>query len=93
VNFQRAEHDREFRPFSAEPQGQKPSTAINAGVPESVTSKAAALRAQLHQWAHEYYVLDAPTVPDGEYDRVYQQLEALEGLTPHSSRRTLPRSA
>ncbi|MDN5540071.1 MAG: NAD-dependent DNA ligase LigA, partial [Comamonas sp.] len=68
--------------FSAEPQGQKPSTAIKAGVPESVTSKAAALRAQLHQWAHEYYVLDAPTVPDGEYDRVYQQLEALEGVYP-----------
>ncbi|WP_314972100.1 NAD-dependent DNA ligase LigA [Comamonas testosteroni] len=68
--------------FSAEPQGQKPSAAINAGVPESVMSKAAALRAQLHQWAHEYYVLDAPTVPDGEYDRVYQQLEALEGAYP-----------
>ncbi|GEQ77363.1 DNA ligase [Comamonas testosteroni] len=45
-------------------------------------SKVAALRAQLHQWAHEYYVLDAPTVPDGEYDRVYQQLEALEGAYP-----------
>ncbi|KGH12260.1 NAD-dependent DNA ligase LigA [Comamonas thiooxydans] len=68
--------------FSAEPQGQKPSTAINAGVPESVTSKVSALRAQLHQWAHEYYVLDTPTVPDGEYDRVYQQLEALEGAYP-----------
>ncbi|EHN65843.1 NAD-dependent DNA ligase LigA [Comamonas testosteroni] len=68
--------------FSAEPQGQKPSAAINAGVPESVMSKAAALRGQLHQWAHEYYVLDAPTVPDGEYDRVYQQLEALEGAYP-----------
>ena len=68
--------------FSVEPQGQKPSAAINAGVPESVMSKAAALRAQLHQWAHEYYVLDAPTVPDGEYDRVYQQLEALEGAYP-----------
>jgi len=68
--------------FSAEPQSQKAPAAINAGVPESVTSKVAALRAQLRQWAHEYYVLDAPTVPDGEYDRVYQQLEALEGAYP-----------
>jgi len=68
--------------FSAEPQGQKAPAAINAGVPESVMSKVAALRAQLRQWAHEYYVLDAPTVPDGEYDRVYQQLEALEGAYP-----------
>lgn len=41
-----------------------------------------ALRAQLQQWAHEYYVLDAPTVPDGEYDRVFQQLQALEGAYP-----------
>ncbi|WP_050871635.1 NAD-dependent DNA ligase LigA [Comamonas testosteroni] len=68
--------------FSAESQGQKAQDAINAGVPGSVTSKVAALRAQLWQWAHEYYVLDAPTVPDGEYDRVYQQLEALEGAYP-----------
>lgn len=68
--------------FSAEPQAQKASAAIKTGVPESVCSKALALRAQLNQWAHEYYVLDAPSVPDGEYDRVYQQLEALEGAYP-----------
>ena len=36
------------------------------------------LRSQLQQWAHEYYVQDAPTVPDGEYDRVFQQLQGLE---------------
>ena len=40
------------------------------------------LRAQLQQWAHEYYVQDAPTVPDGEYDRVFQQLQGLEGAYP-----------
>ena len=68
--------------FSAEPQDQKASKAIKSGVPETVVAKAAALRAQLNQWAHEYYVLDTPTVPDGEYDRVYQQLEALEGVYP-----------
>ena len=68
--------------FSAEPQDQKASKAIKSGVPETVMAKAAALRSQLNQWAHEYYVLDTPTVPDGEYDRVYQQLEALEGAYP-----------
>jgi len=41
------------------------------------------LRAQLRQWAHEYYVLDAPSVPDGEYDRVFAQLQALEAAHPH----------
>ncbi|WP_218239632.1 NAD-dependent DNA ligase LigA [Comamonas fluminis] len=68
--------------FSAEPQDDKAQAAIKTSLPESVTAKAAALRAQLHQWAHEYYVLDAPSVPDGEYDRLYQQLEALEGAYP-----------
>ncbi|AVS74423.1 NAD-dependent DNA ligase LigA [Paracidovorax cattleyae] len=42
----------------------------------------AALRAQLHQWAHQYYVLDAPSVPDAEYDRVFQALQALEAAHP-----------
>ncbi|MEG2977354.1 MAG: NAD-dependent DNA ligase LigA, partial [Comamonas sp.] len=68
--------------FSAEPQDLKAQAATKTGVPESVLAKVAQLRAQLNQWAHEYYVQDAPTVPDGEYDRVYQQLQALEGAYP-----------
>jgi len=40
------------------------------------------LRTRLNRWAHEYYVLDAPSVPDGEYDRLYQQLERLEAAHP-----------
>lgn len=53
-----------------------------SAAPKNVVAKVQALRAQLQQWAHEYYVLDAPTVPDGEYDRVFQQLQALEGAYP-----------
>ncbi|MCS4509774.1 NAD-dependent DNA ligase LigA [Xylophilus ampelinus] len=41
-----------------------------------------ALRAQLDTWAHRYYVLDAPAVPDAEYDRVFQALQALETAHP-----------
>jgi DNA ligase (NAD+) len=41
-----------------------------------------ALRAQLERWMHQYYVLDAPEVPDAEYDRVYRQLQALEEANP-----------
>ncbi|WPB54933.1 NAD-dependent DNA ligase LigA [Xylophilus sp. GOD-11R] len=44
--------------------------------------EAAALRAMLDTWAHEYYVLDAPTVPDAEYDKVFQRLQALETEHP-----------
>ena len=32
----------------------------------------------LNKWAYEYYVLDAPTVSDKEYDALYDELRALE---------------
>ena len=44
--------------------------------------KITALRDQLNRWAHQYYVLDAPTVPDAEYDRVFRALQALEAEHP-----------
>jgi DNA ligase (NAD+) len=42
----------------------------------------AQLRHTLHQLAHQYYVLDAPTVPDAEYDRLFSRLQALEARYP-----------
>ena len=35
----------------------------------------------LNKWAHEYYVLDNPTVSDKEYDALYDELRALETQT------------
>ena len=32
----------------------------------------------LNKWAYEYYVLDNPSVPDREYDRLYDELKELE---------------
>jgi DNA ligase (NAD+) len=32
----------------------------------------------LNRWAHEYYVLDNPTVSDKEYDTLYAELQKLE---------------
>jgi DNA ligase (NAD+) len=49
---------------------------------DDLFAKAAAWRTQLHTWAHQYYVLDTPTVPDAEYDRVFQALQALEDTHP-----------
>ena len=46
------------------------------------TKQAAALRAQLHHHAHLYYVLDAPELPDAEYDRLFRALQALEETHP-----------
>ncbi len=44
----------------------------------SAAERAAALHALLHRYAHAYYTLDAPLVPDAEYDRVFRELQALE---------------
>ncbi len=42
----------------------------------------AELRAVLHEHAHRYYVLDEPSIPDSEYDRLFQELQALEAAHP-----------
>ncbi|MEY4440262.1 MAG: hypothetical protein RIQ36_1726 [Pseudomonadota bacterium] len=50
--------------------------------PSDVAAQAAALREQLHHHGHQYYVLDAPTIPDAEYDRLFKELQALEAAYP-----------
>jgi DNA ligase (NAD+) len=50
--------------------------------------RAAQLRQLLNEHAHRYYVLDAPSIPDAEYDRLFKELQAIEAadtlLTPDS---------
>ncbi len=41
-----------------------------------------ALREELHRLGHAYYVLDAPVVPDAEYDRLFRELQAIEAEHP-----------
>ena len=36
----------------------------------------------LHHHAHRYYVLDAPEIPDAEYDRLFRELQAIEAAHP-----------
>ena len=40
--------------------------------------------------AHRYYVLDDPTMPDFEYDRLYRELEELEAANPAFVREDSP---
>ena len=49
---------------------------------KDVSTRAAELRRLLHHHAHRYYVLDAPEVPDAEYDRLFQELQAIEAAHP-----------
>lgn len=48
----------------------------------SAAERVAALRAELHLHAHRYYVLDEPTIPDAEYDKLFKELQALEAAHP-----------
>ncbi|MGG4012059.1 NAD-dependent DNA ligase LigA [Bacillus smithii] len=40
------------------------------------------LHERLNQYSYEYYVLDQPTVPDAEYDRLMQELIEIENAFP-----------
>ena len=40
------------------------------------------LRTQLRHHSNCYYVLDAPEIPDVEYDRLFRELQELEANTP-----------
>ncbi|MDT0497181.1 NAD-dependent DNA ligase LigA [Algiphilus sp. W345] len=44
--------------------------------------RAAALRRELAEHNHRYYVLDDPSIPDAEYDRLFRELQQLESEHP-----------
>jgi len=44
----------------------------------SVSERARFLRAEIERHNHAYYVLDAPTIPDAEYDKLFRELVELE---------------
>jgi DNA ligase (NAD+) len=47
-----------------------------------ISQRAAELRKILQQHNHAYYVLDEPTIPDVEYDRLFRELQAIEAEHP-----------
>jgi DNA ligase (NAD+) len=49
---------------------------------ENLSTEVKALRKTLNQYNYQYYVLDNPTVPDSEYDRLFQRLRAIENTNP-----------
>lgn len=56
----------------------------------SVEQQLAALRREIDEHNHRYYVEDQPSVPDAEYDRLFQQLLQLEQQYPHLQRSDSP---
>jgi DNA ligase (NAD+) len=45
---------------------------------QAILQQVQQLRQQLEDYSYQYYVLDNPSVPDAEYDRLYRQLQQLE---------------
>lgn len=60
--------------FAEEPQGSSVSSAT--------AERIAQLRDTINQHNYRYYVLDEPSVPDAEYDRLMRELQALENEHP-----------
>ena len=52
------------------------------GVPRKAAERAARLRALIEEHNHRYYVLDAPSISDAEFDALFRELEALEREYP-----------
>jgi DNA ligase (NAD+) len=50
--------------------------------PPDIAARAARLRLDIERANHEYYVLDAPTLPDAEYDRLFSELCEIEERHP-----------
>ena len=57
------------------------SAAVPADAGQAA-DRASQLRAQLEHHAHRYHVLDDPQIPDAEYDRLFQELQAIEAAHP-----------
>ncbi|MDO9221379.1 MAG: NAD-dependent DNA ligase LigA [Thiobacillus sp.] len=51
-------------------------------LPADVITRLTALRREIERHNRAYYVLDQPTIPDAEYDRLYRELQALEAENP-----------
>ena len=54
----------------------------NDSLTHDVQVRIDALRAEIRQYNYQYYVLDDPSVPDSEYDRLFHELKVLEQDNP-----------
>ncbi|BDU55553.1 NAD-dependent DNA ligase LigA [Limnohabitans sp. TEGF004] len=68
--------------FGSDANARVGGSAANPSNGNDVAARAAELREQLHHHGHQYYVLDAPTIPDAEYDRLFKELQAIEAAHP-----------
>ena len=65
-------------PSPSRPENQKTPQKPD----ESRLRRAGELRGLLTRASHEYYVLDSPTIPDAQYDKLFRELQELEKAFP-----------
>jgi DNA ligase (NAD+) len=51
---------------------------------DNFLARMAALTQELNRHIYAYHVLDAPTIPDAEYDRMFRELQELEAAHPEA---------
>ncbi len=74
--------------------GNKGKTSLASGPggrpPEEAAARVAELRREISRHAYLYYVLDAPEIPDADYDGLLSELENLETRYPRLAMPTSP---
>lgn len=53
-------------------------------IPKHIEKRIKKLRNEINEHNYRYYVLDNPTIPDSEYDRLFRELQKLEEKHPES---------
>ena len=66
--------------MSTKPEGA--AAQAPAPVSDFPAARADWLRAELERHNYQYYVLDAPSVPDAEYDALFRELQDIEAVHP-----------
>ncbi|MBI5753355.1 MAG: NAD-dependent DNA ligase LigA [Hydrogenophilales bacterium] len=51
-------------------------------IPHAISARVKQLREEIETHNYRYYVLDAPTIPDAEFDKLFRELQALEADYP-----------
>ncbi len=55
---------------------------IKINVPQNILNRINQLREQINHHNYLYYVLDAPEIPDAEFDKLFRELQSLEQRYP-----------
>ncbi len=68
----------------------KAGAGVEKEIPQEIRGRVNELCIQLHQHAYNYYTLSSPTIPDADYDSLFQELLRLEERYPQLVQQNSP---